>query len=97
MTQRFIVWAALCAGIVLQPTTHAAVQNYPSKPVRIVVPSRPLGSADAVAQLLSKQLGEAWSAKVVIDHRPGPGGKIGAETVRKGRARATGTRSRFTS
>ena len=83
MARRFTVWAALGAGIVLQSAAQAAIQNYPSKPVRIVVPSRPLGSADAVAQLLSKRLGDAWSAKVVIDHRPGPGGKIGAETVAK--------------
>jgi tripartite-type tricarboxylate transporter receptor subunit TctC len=82
MAQRFTVAAVLCMGVFLQPS-YAAVQNYPAKPVRIVVPTRPSGSADAVAQLLSKQLGEAWKAQVVIDHRPGPGGKIGAEVVAK--------------
>lgn len=83
MAQRFALWAALCAGMVLQSAAYAAVQEYPTKPVRIVVPSRPIGSKDAVAQLLSKHLAEAWRAPVVIDHRPGPGGKIGAETVAK--------------
>jgi tripartite-type tricarboxylate transporter receptor subunit TctC len=81
MAQRFALWAALCAGIGLQPAAYAAIQEFPTRPVRIVVPSRPIGSKDAVAQLLSKQLAEAWHAKVVIDHRPGPGGKVGAETV----------------
>jgi len=66
----------------VQPA-YAALRDYPEKPVRIVVPTRPSGSADAVAQLLSKQLAAAWNAQVVIDHRPGPGGRIGAETVAK--------------
>ena len=83
MPQRFALRAALCAGIALQPAAYAAVQEFPSRSVRIVVPSAPIGSKDAVAQLLSKQLAAAWQAKVVIDHRPGPGGKIGAETVAK--------------
>ena len=83
MAQRVAPWAALCAGIALQPAAYAAVQEFPTRSVRIVVPSPPIGSKDAVAQLLSKQLAAAWQARVVIDHRPGPGGKIGAETVAK--------------
>jgi tripartite-type tricarboxylate transporter receptor subunit TctC len=82
VTQRFTVVLALCTGVFLQPA-YGAVQNFPVKPVRIVVPSRPAGAADAVAQVLSKQLREAWKAQVVIDHRPGPGGKIGAQVVAK--------------
>ena len=83
MAQRFALWAALCAGIASQPAAYAAVDAFPTKSVRIVVPTAPIGAKDAVAQLLSRQFGEVWQAKVVIDHRPGPGGKIGAETVAK--------------
>jgi tripartite-type tricarboxylate transporter receptor subunit TctC len=63
----------------------AGAEQYPSKPVRLVVPFTPGGSTDIVARLITQKLVEYWGQQFVIDNRPGAGGAIGAELV----ARAT--------
>jgi tripartite-type tricarboxylate transporter receptor subunit TctC len=63
----------------------ASAEQYPSKPVRLVVPFTPGGSTDIVARLITQKLVEYWGQQFVIDNRPGAGGAIGAELV----ARAT--------
>ena len=61
----------------------ALAQQYPSKPVRIVVPFATGGSTAALAQLLGRELGEAWGQQVVVDPRPGGNTVIGTEHVAK--------------
>jgi tripartite-type tricarboxylate transporter receptor subunit TctC len=67
-------------ALALQPA-HA--QDYPSKPVRIVVPFAPGGSTDVLARLMGKSLTERLGQPVVIDNRAGAGGNIGADVVSK--------------
>jgi tripartite-type tricarboxylate transporter receptor subunit TctC len=57
----------------------AASENYPSKPVRIIVPYPPGGGVDAVARLVSSKLSERIGQQIVIDNRGGAGGNIGTE------------------
>ena len=59
----------------------AAAQNYPSRPVKIVVPFPAGGSNDVVARLLGTRLSQLWGQPVVVDNRGGGGGNIGAEAV----------------
>src|SRR2546423_1067232 len=59
----------------------ACAQDYPAKPVRIVVPFPPVGAADLLTRALGKRLSESWSQPVIADNRPGAGGNIGAEAV----------------
>ena len=56
---------------------------YPTKPIRMVVPSAPGGGTDIVARLIAQGLQEAWGQTVVVDNRGGAGGIPGVTTVAK--------------
>ena len=55
--------------------------NYPSKPIRLIVPQAPGGSNDIMARFIGGQLGERLNRQVVVDNRPGAEGMIGSELV----------------
>jgi tripartite-type tricarboxylate transporter receptor subunit TctC len=63
-------------------TAHAQ-QNYPTRPLRIVVFLPPGGAADVLARVMGQKLGDALGQTVVIDNRPGSGGVIGTNVVAK--------------
>ncbi len=58
-----------------------AAQNYPTKPIRLIVPQAPGGSNDIMARFIGGQLGERLQKQVVVDNRPGAEGIIGSELV----------------
>jgi len=62
---------------------NVGAQQYPSKPIRFVVPYVPGGGTDTVARLTGQKLSEALGQAVIIDNRPGAGGVIGGEIVAK--------------
>ncbi len=59
----------------------AGAQNYPNKPVRMIVPFTPGGSQDVIARLFAQKLTESMKQQVVIDNRGGAAGLIAAELV----------------
>jgi tripartite-type tricarboxylate transporter receptor subunit TctC len=61
----------------------ALAQEWPSRPVRIVVPSSPGGGTDVYARLLAQALGESLKQQFVVENRPGASGNIGAAAVAK--------------
>src|SRR5687768_7987761 len=61
----------------------AAAQSFPAKPIRVIVPSPPGDGSDVVARLIGEKLAAAWGQQVVVDNRPGAGGRIGTELAAK--------------
>lgn len=75
-----VVLAIVSAGV-LSP--HASAQPYPTKPIRLVIPSPPGGGTDTLARLFKDGLTEAWGQPVVPDNRGGASGRIAAAAVAK--------------
>jgi tripartite-type tricarboxylate transporter receptor subunit TctC len=67
--------------LALSSPALAADGNYPSKPVRIVVPTAPGGGVDVLARLIGQKLGERFGEQFFIDNRPGAAGVIGTRAV----------------
>ncbi|HEV8517440.1 MAG TPA: tripartite tricarboxylate transporter substrate binding protein [Burkholderiales bacterium] len=62
---------------------HAAGQNYPTKPIRLIVPFAAGGGVDFTARVVAQKLGEAYGQPVVADNRAGAAGVIGTELAAK--------------
>src|SRR5574342_904149 len=78
--------AALILGILLPVLSFrmaAAQEDYPSRPVRIVVPYAAGGNADIFGRTLAQKLGEAFKQSFVVENRPGANGGIGTDFVAK--------------
>ncbi|MCE2950332.1 MAG: tripartite tricarboxylate transporter substrate binding protein [Betaproteobacteria bacterium] len=76
--------SALLGAVALAATTLAApafAQDYPSKPVRIIVPYAPGGGLDVVGRPLAQRLAEAFGQPFLIDNRPGGGTTIGTSAA----------------
>jgi tripartite-type tricarboxylate transporter receptor subunit TctC len=73
--------APAIAGVLLALTTSVAAQDYPTKPVRIVVPFPPGGFNDIVGRIVATQLSERLGKQFIVENRPGAGGIIAGELV----------------
>jgi tripartite-type tricarboxylate transporter receptor subunit TctC len=69
------------AAILVALTATAAAQDYPTKPVRLIIPFPPGGSNDVVGRMIATQLSEKLGKQVVVDNRAGAGGVIGTEVA----------------
>ena len=67
------------ASVLVSALAHA--QEYPVRPIRIVVPYPAGGSADLVPRIFAEKLHAKWGQPVLVENRPGGGGNIGAESV----------------
>jgi tripartite-type tricarboxylate transporter receptor subunit TctC len=60
-------------------TALAADRNYPTKPIRLIVPYAPGGGNDTMSRAIGAKLSEAWGQQVIIDNRPGANGLVACE------------------
>ncbi|HUL91503.1 MAG TPA: tripartite tricarboxylate transporter substrate binding protein [Burkholderiales bacterium] len=79
---RFFSRAAMLAAAALS-CGAAWPQTWPAKPVRVVVPFAPGGTADTLGRLVASKLGETFKENFVIENRGGAGGVVGSELVAK--------------
>ncbi|MFZ4285516.1 tripartite tricarboxylate transporter substrate binding protein [Variovorax sp. HJSM1_2] len=61
--------------------TKAAAQNFPERPIKIIVPFAPGAGTDAMARFMAQKLGEVMGATFVVDNRAGASGAIGTQAV----------------
>jgi tripartite-type tricarboxylate transporter receptor subunit TctC len=77
---RFARHAALVLVLCLAPLA-APAQDFPAKPVHVIVPFPPGGGTDALARIMAPYLGRMWGQTVIAENRPGASGHIGADAV----------------
>jgi len=72
---RFLLLAILCMSTQFAP--YASAQNYPTKPIRLIIGFAPGGGTDVTARVITQKLYEKFGQPIVIDYRPGASGTVG--------------------
>ena len=81
--QRRYSLAITLATLALGVTTVAFGQDYPVRPIRLIVPFAPGGATDSMARLLAQRMSVVWKQAVVVENRPGGGQIVGTDVVVK--------------
>src|SRR3954463_11752010 len=76
-----MIGVAIALTLVLAPPARA--QDYPSRPVKVIVPVPAGGITDVLARIMQDWLTRKWGQSIVIDNRPGAGGNLGTEVAFK--------------
>jgi len=68
----------IAAGAVLASSAGAAAEDYPTRPVRVVIAFSPAGAIDILGRFIADKLSQKWGQQVIVENRPGGSGNIGA-------------------
>jgi tripartite-type tricarboxylate transporter receptor subunit TctC len=79
----FMAWIASVIALVVFCAAPAQAQNYPAKPIHILVPYAPGGISDIASRILGAKLTEAWGQQVLVENRPGGNGFIAMAAAAK--------------
>lgn len=74
-------WCAMLAAILLCVSAAATAETWPSRMIRVVVPTAPGSSVDIVARLVGEKLGPMLGQTVIVENKPGANGTIGVDAV----------------
>ena len=83
MRSRHLVSAGVVIAAIAFVAAPASAQNYPTKPIELVVPFVAGGTTDNIARLMAQRFTESWSQTVIVNNRPGAGSAIGTAAVAK--------------
>jgi len=72
-----------CAAVLLLVGGGLHARDYPTKPIRLIVPFAPGGSSDILARAIGQKLAEAWGNPVIVENKAGANGNVGADLVAK--------------
>ena len=75
--------AAVAAAVAFGAPTAALAQDYPTRPIRLLVVTAAGGLMDVAARVTAEHVGKALGQSIVIENRPGGGGNLGAEAIAK--------------
>src|SRR5437773_4688355 len=78
-TNRFRRPSCVAAALLLSLYAAVASAQYPSRPIRLLVPNPPGGATDTIARVVSPRLGEVLGQPVVVENRPGSNGNLSSE------------------
>ena len=81
LARALILPVTVALGAAALAAAPARSQDYPAKPIKIIVPLAPGGLADILARIVAQRLGEASGQPVVVENRPGGAGAVGAEAA----------------
>ena len=81
--RRFTIAQLFFAVFALNGTFAQSAENYPARPVRVIVPYAPGGATDITARQLAAKMTEVWSQQVIVDNRAGASGNIALELAAK--------------
>lgn len=73
---------AATAALALAPTL-ASAQNYPTRPIKIIVPAPPGGAIDTIARVVGDKIGASMGQAVIVDNRPGASNNLGTDALAK--------------
>ena len=76
-----LLHTAFAVAVTLAASLASAQESWPSRPVKLVVPSSPGGGTDFFARLLAKALTDAMNQQFIVENRPGASGNVGAQVV----------------
>src|SRR5262245_27496720 len=85
MTKR-MQWAALASAVALLAAAGAAAQtadDFPNRPIRIIVPQAAGSGVDLQARVLAQKMGELWGQQGIVENRPGANAIVGMEAAAK--------------
>ena len=83
LMQTLLIQLMIAAGLALPMAQATAAENFPSRPIRLIIPSGAGGITDILGRSIAPKLGDALGQQVVIDNRPGASGIVGSLIVAK--------------